>query len=64
MSSILNDFYQIDFSKLLEVNDYGVKERLSNYLTSLVDNLFKLSDSITRTYLSHIYDKTQLTYSE
>lgn len=64
MSSILNDFYQIDFNKLLEVDECGVKSNLSDYLRSLVDSLFTLSDSITRTYLSHVYDKTQITYSE
>ena len=64
ISQAINDFDQIDFHVLLEVASSGSRENLVEYLENLVDQLYALSDSINRTYLSHIYDKAQLTYSE
>ncbi|MCM8541079.1 MAG: circularly permuted type 2 ATP-grasp protein [Lentisphaeraceae bacterium] len=64
ISQALNDFHQIDFKALLALNKYNIRKRFILYLDSLSEQLDELSESINRTYLSHIHNKAKVTYSE
>ncbi|MCM8525056.1 MAG: circularly permuted type 2 ATP-grasp protein [Lentisphaeraceae bacterium] len=64
ISQALNDFNQIEFSDFIKLDQLNNRPVLIAYLNKLQNHMDKLSASINRTYLSHLYETAEITYSE